>query len=266
MDQANRLIATVIALVFASAQTEWAAIPPLEEDRLTIDSIDFNGDGEPEINVVASRGRYPPIQENEEYYGVVVVLFPVEGSALLRFSRNRIQFSRGDSISSTNMEISGPAPLINIGGFYQWRFPGTPWEYVDPTTHNLPPAFWSSETNLLIGLKFSADDGAHYGWLQLARPNREFLTQFQVVANDWNPLPGEPIRAGLPPEIPLTSEVVPEGIRVRWPVAIGLANWFLESSDSLGPDADWVPIPEAANGEILLEPPESMRFYRLRRP
>lgn len=129
-----------------------------------------------------------------------------------------------------------------------------------------PPTFWSTATNLLIGCKFNAEDGLHYGWIHLARPDRNFLTQYEVVSQDWNPIPDEPIGVGLPPVIPLGSEVTAEGLRIHWPAALGLATWLLEMSDSLGPDAEWVPIPEAANGEVLLDPPESMRFFRLRRP
>jgi len=240
--------------------------PPQEEDVRVGGQVDFDKDSQIEFDMLSVR-EGGPAPEGGETYEVGVTLRNHHPNLFLRSTSTRIQFREGEAVSSKNLKVSDDwgSNWIPVGDYLQRRFPGTEWTFADPLSSR-PPTYWSTETNLLIGCKLYSEDGVHYGWIRLTRPDRNFLTQYDVATHDWNPLPGEPIRAGLPPEIPLASEAVAEGISVRWPVAIGLATWVLESSDSLGPDAEWVPIPEAANGEILLEPPESMRFYRLRRP
>jgi hypothetical protein len=146
-------------------------------------------------------------------------------------------------------------------------FPGAFWRYRDniQLLKNSPKTFFTNKTELLIGFRFAADTGTHYGWFHFTRPAARFTNAFTLAASDWNPLPGEPIGAGQPPVIPVVPTVTPEGqLRLAWPAAI--ASWVLESSETLGPDAVWQPVPDVATNEVLLPLPETSRFYRLRKP
>ncbi|MBX3731360.1 MAG: hypothetical protein KF791_02060 [Verrucomicrobiae bacterium] len=120
------------------------------------------------------------------------------------------------------------------------------------------------QTEVLLGFRFAAFDGVHFGWMRFSRPDTNFTTAFDLSAHDWNPIPGEPIGAGLPPRIPLVSEWTDDGLHLRWPVAV--ADWTLEFTDTLRPEGDWQPVPEAGGTGVILPPSESQRFFRLRRP
>jgi len=125
--------------------------------------------------------------------------------------------------------------------------------------------YWNGLTNGIAAYRFVRAGGVlNYGWIRLARPNLETSSRFTVVDHDWNPLPGKPIRAGMPPEIPLTASLSSEGLRLTWPTAV--ASWKLEWSDQFGGTAVWHPVPDAGSSEALLPVPETNRFYRIRKP
>lgn len=262
----DHLLTLVTGLLGMSVMGAPPLAPPLEEDGRVGVSVDLDGDGDFECESYAGRNRQPR-DGLEEFYSVGVVLRSLQGGVLVTPSPSRVPFRMGERIAAGSPVYSdlGGGNWIPIGRYYQTRFPGDDWTYLNPFLSS-PHTFYSTETNLWMGCRFMTEDGVHLGWVQLTRADRDYLTQYDIVGHDWNPIPGAPIEAGLPPAIPLHSELAAEGLRVRWPAVVGLANWILEVSDSLGTEAEWRSVSEAANGEVLLDPPESTRFFRLRRP
>jgi hypothetical protein len=224
------------------------------------------GDGPQFKYLVSVRDASEP---QSEYYNVGFRVVPASSGRPLRAAATRINFLAAESISSNNQEYRDGLGdnWIYLPGFDEAReVVGAEWRYIDigPST---PPSFTKTLrtiTEFFIGFRFTADDGSHYGWMQLNRPDTHFLTFFQLTAWDWNPLPGEPIGAGLPPVIPLTPQVTAEGLRLSWPAAV--AAWTLEASDQLGPAAQWSPVPGVSGTEVVLAPPATSRFFRLRKP
>ena len=128
----------------------------------------------------------------------------------------------------------------------------------------------NAETVGILGLRLRMDDGFHYGWIRFTRPDTDVQTAFSVADWDFNPLPGEPIRAGYPPEIPISAEWI-QGenqevrVRVSWPLAV--SSWVLETTTQLGPSAQWVEYPVGGTpAEIPVGPEEPSRYFRLRKP
>ena len=116
-----------------------------------------------------------------------------------------------------------------------------------------------------VGVRFPAEGGLCHGWLKFVRPNADLPTLFTLDSYDWNPIPGAPIRAGLPPEIPIQSEWLPDGetLRFTWPPV--LTSWILESTPSLVPPVVWEPA-ESGGGYADVRTADPGRFFRLRRP
>ncbi|HAB18158.1 MAG TPA: hypothetical protein DCE44_17130 [Verrucomicrobiales bacterium] len=226
--------------------------------------FDFNGDGHNEFDYSYAASRFD--DPTQEYYRVDLGLRSYGGGKHLKASATRVPFQKDEAISVNSPEFltEGGSNWIGLGAYDAARFAeGLPWRFVD-ITKGLPGIFWRNRTEVIIGFRFSVDDGAHFGWFRYVRPDTNFTTAFELAAYDWNPLPGEPIGAGLPPVIPLIPEMAEDGLRLSWPAAI--ASWILEFTDELGPEAYWQAIPEASGTEILLPPPEVTRFYRMRKP
>ena len=238
--------------------------PPVESTPIFAYPVDVDLDGEVEFRSVARLGgRIIPGTDIQDYT-VGIFLLSSELSTPLKATSGRFPFKESEVVSSSSVVfgIPGANDLI-MGGYYEQKVPGEAWTYFD-VHQNDPQNYWKTLTEMLIGVRIAKDDGFHFGWIKFRRPNTTFTTPFEMVEFSWNPLPWEPIAAGRPPVIPLQPEITPEGLKVRWPAV--LATWVLESSRSLGSDAEWVAVPEAANGEILLPLPETTRFYRLLGP
>lgn len=203
------------------------------------------------------------------FYTVLFRIIPTALGHPLRASTSRVDFQTADLIGSGSADYQNQVgnDWITISVFEEIQpFVGASWRYVD-TTATGPGSFAKTvrtQTEFIIGFRFEADDGIHYGWMRFSRPDTNFLTFFDLTAYDWNPLPGESIGAGQPPAIPLAHEVTAQRLRLSWPV--GAAGWPLEMTDRLGPDADWMPVPEAGGTEAVIPFPEANRFYRLKRP
>lgn len=200
------------------------------------------------------------------YYSVGITLRATQFGRPLRATSSRIVFDHGETISSGNPDHFNPGGSTSLP-FHAFDEslpgPGLDWIYYDKTKGNAN-LLANGRTEILIGFRFLGLEAVHYGWMRFTRPDTHFLTFFELSAWDWNPLPGEPIAAGLPPAIPLTPVVTPEGLRLTWPAAVW--DWILESSASLGPDAVWEPVPEAYGPEVVVLLPEATRFFRVRRP
>ncbi|MBN8246588.1 MAG: hypothetical protein J0L84_04010 [Verrucomicrobia bacterium] len=153
---------------------------------------------------------------------------------------------------------------MSLGRYDATRYWGTvDWEFFEKTTGGAA-ALYRGKGELFIGFRAHLEDGVHHGWIYFSRPDTHFTTLFRPVAYDWNPIPDAPIRAGLPPEIPLHPEVTPEGLRLHWHPS--LASWILEFREALGGDAPWQPVEGVIGVEALIGLPAQAGYYRLRRP
>ncbi|MBN9692862.1 MAG: hypothetical protein J0M24_21665 [Verrucomicrobia bacterium] len=135
----------------------------------------------------------------------------------------------------------------------------------------LPEPFFTNKTSFLIGFRADLEDGRHYGWLKFSRPDTLFPRPFTLDAWDWNPVPDQPIQAGLPPAIPLAGAVVKNEsdqpvLRLSWPQAV--SAWTLESSTNLAPPIQWEYYPTGGAGVDVPLPAEGepQRYFRLRKP
>jgi hypothetical protein len=245
---------------------------PMLESQ-TVFTWDANGDGTDEVRYL---GAVQPRPGTDHIYNrVSFSLQTFGGLRLVQPAKARFFFQLAELVGGNGAVFDNNTGAS--GGSENWmsllsydeaqEFPGAFWRYRDNIKLLDNPAltFFTNKTELLIGFRFAAETGTHYGWFHFTRPEARFTNAFTLAAMDWNPLPGEPIGAGQPPVIPVVPTVTPEGqLRLAWPAAI--ASWVLESSETLGPDAVWEPVPDVATNEVLLALPETSRFYRLRKP
>ncbi len=245
---------------------------PLLESQ-TVFTWDSNADGSDEIVYLAAVA--PAISTASTYNRIELSLQTFGGFRLLQPVNGRFDFQADELVGGNSPEFNNNTGAG--GGSENWmsllsyderqEFPGAFWKFFDTTGRLENPAltFYTNKTELLIGFRFLADTGTHYGWFHFTRPAARFTNAFTLAGSDWNPIPGEPIGAGEPPVIPVVPAVTPEGqLRLAWPAAV--AGWVLESSETLGPDAVWQPVPDVFTNEVLLALPETSRFYRLRQP
>ncbi len=225
-----------------------------------------NGEGPHFVyRLVLHESGTPP----EEYYRVGFTLVTTSYGRPLRASATRIDFPAGELVGPANRNYrdSGGGNWIYVQHFDEARdFPGADWRYMDVAAQEPDPFRRSlrTKTEFFLGFRFTGDRGQHYGWMRFTRPDTNFLTFFELTAWDSNPLPGEPIGAGLSPVIPLTPVLTTVGLRLAWPAPVW--NWVLETSETLGPDTVWEPVPDAGGPEVHLPLPETNRFFRLRMP
>jgi hypothetical protein len=245
---------------------------PMLESQ-TVFTWDANGDGTDEVRYL---GAVQPRPGTDHIYNrVEFSLQTFAGLRLVQPAKARFLFQPSEMVGANALTFNNNTGAS--GGSENWMsllsydeaqpFVGAFWRYRDNTMLLDNPAltFHTNKTELLIGFQFAADTGTHYGWFHFTRPAARFTNAFTLAASDWNPLPGEPIGAGQPPVIPVVPAVTPEGqLRLAWPAAI--ASWVLESSETIGPDAVWQPVPDVFTNEVLLALPETNRFYRLRKP
>lgn len=196
-----------LALISATVRTVIGAAlnPAVENPQLAWGGLDLNGDSDADFDLFAERSvGLDPF--GTEVYEVGFVLRGIHDSKLLRATDSRIPFTMGELVSKSRKIFYGGGGVnwVSLGEFNQKRFSGSEWTYQKSSPGPFTPLL--EKSNLLVGCKFSAGDGVHSGWIRLARADQHYLTQYDVVEADWNPQPGEPIAAGLPPVIPLTSD------------------------------------------------------------
>ncbi len=228
-------------------------------------TFDFDSDGERDATYEHQGFNFRP--GAEPYYNVNFYLRNTTHCRFVRVSKQRIDFATGNAVSPAAQVYVGPGEGNEVtllaydaeSRFGQWTFFNT--------VEGHPDAFFLGKTEVLVGFRLTSLEAGtkHHGWIRFTRPDSHFTTPFTVAGYDWNPLPNEPIGAGQPPVIPVQSAFTSEGqLRLQWPTEV--ANWMLESSLTLGPDAVWEPVPDVVGTEHLLAPPETDRFYRLIRP
>ena len=228
--------------------------------------FDFDGDAETDATYehIAHNSPQPP---REAYYTIAFFLRNTSPLRFVRAAAQRSDFQPDEVISSLNAVYVSPGDDNYVGMLtYDAEQMFGQWTFYD-TTIGSKNAFYRNKTEVFVGFRLtSLEVGTkHHGWIRFTRPDSHFTTPFAVAGYDWNPLPNEPIGAGLPPVIPVQSAFTSEGqLRLQWPAEV--ANWVLESCPTLGPDAVWEPVPDVVGTEHLLAPPDTDRFYRLRRP
>ncbi len=250
------------SLLLSSVAAIGAPAQPITDVGVDV-TFDFDGDGERDATY---EHQGMPNGGDTSYYTVVFFLRPLSQLRLVQASKQQIDYRIGEQVSAAS-----PAH-VNLGGgnsvgllAYDADSRFGPWIYYD-TTVGSKNMFFTNKTEVLVGFRLtSLETGSkHHGWIRFTRPDSHFTSPFAVAGYDWNPLPNEPIGAGQPPVIPVQSAFTSEGqLRLQWPTEV--ASWVLESSPTLGPDAVWEPVPDVVGTEHLLTPPETDRFYRLRR-
>ena len=247
------LMLLTLASVAASAQ------PLMTSTRFA--SVDFDKDGINEADYEASVSVSQ--QGNDQQFRVFTHVVARWGVFALRETLESLYFGEGSEIS-TKAPVNGSPPLSTSARLVlyisDWDNVNE-WQYYDVFPEDNP----GDRLTVYVGLRFPAEGGLCHGWLKFVRPSTELPTLFTLDSYDWNPIPGAPIRAGLPPEIPIQSEWLPDGetLRFTWPPV--LTSWILESTPSLVPPVVWEPA-EYGGGyaDVLTTGPG--RFFRLRRP
>jgi len=237
----------------------FGAEPPVDSKDLATVDIDGNGFNELVYHMSVLRERRGAT--------VASSCIPANsGCLLLAKSSLDAFFYGGDEISSVNPVYVNPLDGLNrlpLGGYVAQQ---------DDTT--LTWYFFSiggtigagERTDVVVGLRVRLEESDHYGWVRFTRPDALPETLFAVAGHEWNPVPGAPIRAGLPPEIPVASEILPggAGIRLTWPG--GISHWILESTASLSPPITWEEYPASGGSYADVPTEDADRFFRLRRP
>lgn len=244
--------------------------PPVTESRV-IDVLDSDNDNlmEATYEVLSSLS----IVQDMPYYRVSFFLRNGNYFRFVLAAEKRVNFLPEETISTLNKAYVGwdGGNAIGLCAYDAMLVQEAQWNYFDFIQRNPVymaggHAFYTNKTEILIGFRFTNLEAntVHHGWFRLTRPNALFITPFDLVASDWNPLPNEPIRAGLPPDIPLVFAVEESGLRLGWPVQV--SGWILEVSEQLGPEAQWTPVPDVSATEVQIMPSEGTQFYRLRKP
>jgi len=247
--------------------------PIVRDAEIAVVGDEFSGDSPSLVfYVFATDLSSPP----DEYYRVFFTLISTNSGHTLQGKTDRINFVREEPIGPQCMDYRNDrgGDRLDIMGYDESRSMfGGPWRYFDKWAA-VPRSMFQykirSLTEFHLGFRIAAEDGNHFGWLQFTRSDTAFTNAFDLTAYDWNPIPEAPIRAGLPPEIPLVTEVVDDGsgqpvLRVSWNPA--LATWIFETTADLMPPVTWTEYPAGGtSAEVPLDGGETHRYFRLRRP
>lgn len=215
-------------------------------------------------------------------------LFRIESVVDIKRAFGWFLLSAADELDQPSGAVLGPQakPFLadETGGLfwsflvlqYNWSFGKGNLIIVYP----LGPQPFPSQTSILIGFKrqHPSGEGMQYGWFRLTRETadlkmaydpasgREHQTSFLPAGFAVHPIPDQPIRAGMPPELPqLVPEWVPgepgEGnrVRVRWPA--GLKGVHLERTDSLEAPVLWTYAAGAEPNDATFELPEDGQLF-----
>jgi len=215
-------------------------------------------------------------------------LFRIESVADIKRAYGSFLLSATDKLEQPAGTVLGPEakPFLadETGGPY-WSFLVLQYNWSFGrgnviTVYPLGPQPFPSQTSILIGFKrqHPSGDGMQYGWFRLTRETadlkmaydpatgREHQTSFLPAGFAVHPIPDQPIRAGMPPELP---QLVPEWVsgepgegnrvRVRWPA--GLKGVHLERADSLEAPVLWTYAAGAEPNEATFELPEDGQLF-----
>lgn len=250
-----------IAIVLLVSFSRLAAFePPGSVTNLAF--IDLNGDGANDIRL-----HLMGVKAINDVFSVISEVRGIDENVALSKSTDYAFFNTGDLISverSVYIDRASGLSRLPISAYIAYMDSESLVWYIFPAGGDVPFGA-EGKTDVFVGVRLRVEGNFHYGWVRFSRPDAKLETLFSVTGSDWNPVPDASISAGLPPEIPVASEILPEsaGVRLSWPP--GTSNWILESTRSLSPPVVWESYP--ARGTYADVPPEDAdRFFRLRRP
>ena len=234
-----------------------------------LNSIVLDGDNPTRVEYLRSAGR-DTLQQGY-YWNIAYFLRPYGTVRLLRGGSGKAVFQSGEMIRSNSVVYRNAGLSFDLGitGFSQNETFTGEFFY---NAISVPPdaTVFTNQVRALVGFRYEGEDGTHFGWLKFSRADTVFTTPFELEEYDWNPIPGASIRAGLPPEIPVASEIITDGegkpaLRLSWHPAV--ATWILEMTPDLTPPVQWTE--QVSSGtwvELPVEDGAPQRYYRLRRP
>jgi hypothetical protein len=216
-----------------------------------VGSVDIDGDGQIDIVELVEIFPFSPTI-NEVFYNIGTK----ESAYLLKGRSNSGGVAKGDRISASGFAISD---LLNLQDYVAENLPSG-WVYLLSSS----PNSLVRNTNVFFGVRLDRDDGHHFGWVQLSRPDSGITTAFTITDYGYNPVPGEAIQAGLPPSLPqIATEMTTDGLRLSWSSA--LIGWNLQSAESLRLPVQWNDLGSGATNAII--PLEgATRYFRLIKP
>ncbi len=151
---------------------------------------------------------------------------------------------------------------------------GYTWSQTRP---DWPPGFASDldmtggKDSFLIGFRVAHSDGNHHGWLRMTRPAVTVTNFFKFDSYAIHPVPGEPIRAGVEPPVPVLTAHPGDPAQgtafvLRWPAGYSdNAGYQLETAVDLTPPTEWELVPSYP-GEYPVPVGTEDRFFRLKSP
>jgi len=183
-------------------------------------------------------------------------------SRVLRASASKIDFDFGENVSTNHSEYFGEG----LGGLDLWLVVYY-WADVFPPVDRELEGEFIGKLSALIGVQYTDPDTGDVtlGWFKFSRPSVEPGTAFLLDAWSYNPIPNEPIGAGLPPDLPEPSFAwSEEGLTVSWPEKAWMLR--LETTASLTPPIEWYPV--VTGGTTVTLPPSEgpAAFFRLVAP
>jgi hypothetical protein len=191
-----------------------------------------------------------------------------EQADFLRFNATRFYFNYSEIISSNRSVYLDPDRGVNQHDIlilaYSWKR-----ETFARTNIIFNADVTSGKTEVYIGFRDYLDTQPHYGWAHLRRASTNAGVAYVMV--DWavNPFPGQPIRAGEPPDLPPLSTTVDTStdpanptLRVSWPP--GFPGVKLQTTGDLTPPVQWLDQELSAERlAVVALPPEGTLFFRL---
>jgi hypothetical protein len=186
----------------------------------------------------------------------------------LKSSAKTPEFQLGENIALTAVAFT------NKGNFASFAFDAYHW-YFDTIFQRLiyfrlSGGEFPTQTNVLVGLRFlGGDSEPHHAWIRFTRPrnpNNAAGVPYQVAGYDYNPVPGEPIPAGLPPPAPeLLAALEPDGnLRLSWDAKYEPYYKLQGRSDLSDPDG-WLDLPNVFGHTFPVLPDGPTAFFRLAR-
>ena len=193
----------------------------------------------------------------------------------LERSSNRITWKIGDvvdglakdgKVGNSTIQLLWAVDLNQYDFYvygYHW-YPGAPPTGFDYTTKIVPsPQAFDREMDITLAFRWKSDEGKHYGWVRLTRPDTEPLTLFAVQAWAIHPFPDEPIEAGLPPRPWMHYQVTENGIEISWNPAWNSLGFELETTASITSPVVWEKAVNIDSNPAQITTQDQQRYYRL---